>query len=79
MVKNRVIAALLWVVFLLWVYARNRMTKAEHLEEQSRRIRKDPGYIQRKKTFEDLFASDPKFRKIYYESLYEDALEEIGE
>lgn len=77
MVKNRIITLLLWVVVLLWVFSRDRLTEAEHRQRENARFREAVNFEAFKRKKAQKLADDPDFKKHYYDRKFEMAMEDI--
>lgn len=77
--ERRIIAVMSWVIFLFWVYSRNRFTREEHREDRSREIRNDPEYIAWQEELAKELEEDPELKEYIDMVKFEIALEEIQE
>lgn len=77
MVKNRIIAVMGWVIFLLWAYARTRMTREEFIEEESRELRNDPEYMASQEAFARELEEEPGLKEYVDLVKFEFALENV--
>lgn len=77
MVKNRIIAVLMWAFFLAWVYGRNRFTEDEQIAKYNREVLNKPEYIARREAFAKELEEEPGLREAYNMLKYELALDDI--
>lgn len=73
---NRMIVLLLWVIVLLWVYSRNRLTREEHIERESQQFADAIGYDGIMQKYAEDLENDPQLRELHYKGMFDDALEE---
>lgn len=74
---KRIIALLLWVIFLLWVYAKDRMTKEEHIQRESERLQNSPIIQEMDRRWKEEIAADPELKEAYIMETYESALYDV--
>lgn len=74
MVKNRIISLLLWCLFLFWAYSKDRLTREEHIEIESKRFAEAIGYDEFMQKFQRKLDADPERKKRYYMRKFEEAI-----